>query len=154
MIDNVNIDQRDSGCDYIFSQIKFLNDNFIAISNSGRWASISTNGENWEGTIVSGKYIYDITYGAGLYVSVGQEIMTSSDGKEWTKRGTISEGSLLKVIYENNRFLAVGDWGLMMSSLDGIVWETIQVPTGENLREVFMKNTLFGCGNKNTIYIL
>lgn len=152
MIDNVNIDQRDSGCDYIFSQIKFLNDNFIAISNSGRWASISTNGENWEGTIVSGKYIYDITYGAGLYVSVGQEIMTSSDGKEWTKRGTISEGSLLKVIYENNRFLAVGDWGLMMSSLDGIVWETIQVPTGENLREVIYEKQLYlAAGNKNTI---
>jgi len=51
-----------------------------------------------------------VTYGNGLFVTVGTEgtIFTSSDGVRWTKRNSGTDKSLSDVTYGNGIFVAVG----------------------------------------------
>jgi Tfp pilus assembly protein PilV len=98
----------------------------------------STDGITWTGrTTVNGTlnvscYLYDIAYGAGLYVAVGYggTVNTSVDGITWTLRttGLTSADTFVSIEYDAtlSRFIALTnrsttDKGIKVST-DGITW--------------------------------
>jgi hypothetical protein len=79
-------------------------------------------------TNASTKTLMDATYGNGLFVTVGRtpggssgSILTSSDGVTWTNR---SASNLSGICFANGLFVAVGDAGLIRTSVNGVNWTT------------------------------
>jgi hypothetical protein len=69
---------------------------------------------------------FNITYGNGLFVAVGDSIvMTSPDGFNWTLRNSVPNNVWTSVTYGNGLFVAVARTGIgnrVMTSSDGITW--------------------------------
>jgi hypothetical protein len=67
--------------------------------------------------------LHGITYGNGLFVAVGRGgiVLTSPDGKTWTKR-TTGTTDLFGVTYGNGLFVVVGSAGIFLTSPDGNTW--------------------------------
>lgn len=49
-------------------------------------------------------------------------ILTSSDGVNWTERSSVTPASFNGITYGNNNFVAVGLSGAIITSTDGINW--------------------------------
>lgn len=123
----------------------------------------STNGINWTTISSVSESIFDITFGNGLFVAVGNlnessgmikgSIVTSPDGLTWTRRsiGTISS-NLEAITYANNTFVVVGRNGVVLTSPDGITWNRQNSGTTEGLNGVTYGNGLFvAVGGPGTI---
>lgn len=69
-----------------------------------------------------------VTYGAGVYVAVGQNgnVYSSSGGSTWSVRSSGTTRHLYKVYYASTAalFIAVGENGTVITSPDGITWTT------------------------------
>jgi len=68
-----------------------------------------------------------VTYANGLFVAVadtgiGNRVMTSSDGINWTSRTSAADNGWRAITYGKGLFVAVGDNGSVMTSPDGITW--------------------------------
>lgn len=87
-----------------------------------------------------------VAYGQNLYVGVSFAgvILTSSDGKVWTKRTSSVSSSLNDIIYDNTngKFVAVGDTGMVATSDNGIQWSSQKVTTA-NLNGVIYANQTY-----------
>jgi len=121
-------------------------------SGVGGWGyvDVSTNGIDWTSSALPSQFfdLYGggrrITYGNGLYVTVGStngvgNILTSPDGVVWTSR-TISPppgGPIANVVYGNNRFIAVGiNDGFEYTSIApfaGTTWTRRTIPGGSSV---------------------
>jgi hypothetical protein len=68
--------------------------------------------------------LQDVTYGNGLFVTVGTwgRIMTSPDRITWTARTSGTDQTLKEVTYGNGLFVTVGQGGTILTSPDGITW--------------------------------
>ena len=126
---------------YGAQSLKFLSGLFVLVTglNSTTQALYtSTDGITWTGrTTVNGTlsvncFLYDIAYGAGLYVAVGYggTVNTSVDGITWTLRtaGLTSADTFVSIEYDAtlSRFIALTsrsttDKGIKVST-DGITW--------------------------------
>jgi hypothetical protein len=77
--------------------------------------------------------IYDIAYGGGKYVAVGQnrKMAYSADGTNWTEIESSTFGAsdlqILSVAYGNGRFYAASNYGKMRASTDGINWTNVDI---------------------------
>ncbi|GAB3225123.1 hypothetical protein GCM10027423_61360 [Spirosoma arcticum] len=72
--------------------------------------------------------LFDVAYGAGRYVTVGNNglIQISGDGVTWTTQVAASQsaGALIRVVYANGQFVAVGSSGHVSTSPDGLTWSS------------------------------
>jgi len=71
--------------------------------------------------------IYDVTYGDGLYVAVGNSgtLTTSTDGTTWTTRTSgFGTAFIVGVTYGDGLYVAVGNSGTLTTSPDGTTWTT------------------------------
>ncbi|QDT39117.1 hypothetical protein [Stratiformator vulcanicus] len=97
----------------------------------------SRNGRDWSDTVkVDGKPSpkpYTIGFGADKFVILGGEagspnktttVMTSDNGKDWSKVTEEKEDTLLSVIYGNGQFVAIGVRGRVAVSKDGETWKS------------------------------
>ena len=70
--------------------------------------------------------LFDVAFGAGKYVAVGQSgmIRVSTDGITWDERSSPvgKNRNLRRIIYANGFFVVVGDLGTVMTSTDGLNW--------------------------------
>ena len=92
-------------------------------------------------TGVNGPTLYSSSYGEGYYVVVGQydTIYASEDGQNFISKidrtfniANLSTADILDIIYENNQFNAVGNKGLILTSLQGDEWTGISYLFGDN----------------------
>jgi hypothetical protein len=83
---------------------------------SGR--GVGTVGTTWTRRTWQGHSLYDVTYGNGLFVAVGEDgiILTSPDGVNWTRQIPPTGNWLYGVTYGNGTFVAVGDRGIILTS--------------------------------------
>ena len=72
-----------------------------------------------------------VTYGASIYVAVGTNgnILTSSDGINWSNTTSGTTSNLLGVAYGAGKFVAVGGNGTIIYSTDGTVWKQVGTQT-------------------------
>jgi photosystem II stability/assembly factor-like uncharacterized protein len=95
-------------------KITYENNLFVAVGNYGKNIVTSSDGITWEVKSLNLANWYGIAYGNNLYLAVGSSpaiIATSPDGITWTKQ-TNPDGipvHLLDVLYENNKFIIIGD---------------------------------------------
>jgi photosystem II stability/assembly factor-like uncharacterized protein len=89
---------------------------------------VSTDyGDTWSSTSdmvnTRNKGFTDIAYGDGVFVAVGPNIYTSTSPEStWILRTNPTGETLQRVIYNNGRFIAVGDSGSIIRSDDGVSW--------------------------------
>jgi hypothetical protein len=90
-------------------------------------------------------------YGNSLYVVVGDggKIQTSSDTTTWTSRTPPTTNNLYAITWTGSRFTAVGQFGIIITSLDGISWvRATSVPLLPDLYDVIsVGSTLIAVGN-------
>ena len=92
-----------------------------------------------------------LAYGNGMFVVVGKkkgvstaQICYSSDARTWNV-ATFPPGAPVPsdVTYANNRFLAVGPSGSLLTSTDGITWTWTTVPGAPDFRRVAWNGTVW-----------
>lgn len=98
---------------------------------------------------------YGVAFGAGNFVVVGEsgDILTYPDGLQWTNRLPGVNSRLLGVVWENNRFVAFGDYVILMSA-DGISW-VVGTNNGVTVAEIdgvtFGDNKFIGISGRNIL---
>lgn len=95
-------------------------------------------GWEWKNPLPQGNTLYDIVYGAGRFVAVGQDgaLITSADGLTWTLGDAGATEDLVAVTYGDALFVATGENGLVLTSVDGLSWARQERATAERLNSV------------------
>jgi hypothetical protein len=124
----------------------------IVASTTANAVMTSPDGITWTPRIAAYYGGYAITYGNGLFVTVGQnEVATSPDGIIWTPRTAAEANAWYSVTYGNGLFVAVSTNGTnrVMTSPDGITWTSRTPPEANAWYSVTYGNGLFvavACG--------
>ena len=134
-----------------FYDLIYANGLFVAVGNSGAAGTTYNNniytspdGLTWtwrdvDAATGTARTLNSITYGAGLFVVVGNGgfIATSPDAITWTTRTSVHGFSPIKqVIYAGGRFVAVGGTtttNSIQTSPDGITWTARTGSTPSNV---------------------
>ncbi|MCB1130391.1 MAG: PKD domain-containing protein, partial [Verrucomicrobiae bacterium] len=97
----------------------------------------SPNGMSWTRRLLSGEYLYDIAYGNGVYIAVGDggTMWRSTNGTSWSPVATGVTQDLPGVTFGNGIFMVVGrddtNWyGIVHTSPDGVNWTDTTPTTG------------------------
>ncbi len=71
-----------------------------------------------------GNHLYDITYGNGRYIAVGERgtVLTSANGVDWEPRLSGTDRTLSGVTFQDDTFLTVGNGLFLTSSGDAAAW--------------------------------
>ena len=114
----------------------FENGVFVAVGTGGH-IHTSSDGISWTKTSASSNDFKGVTYGNSIFVAVAKNgvIYTSTDGTNWTETLSLnnsvatspyksppSTSTLYGVTYGNSRFVAVGDYGAILTSTNGTSW--------------------------------
>ncbi|MCX7747947.1 MAG: dockerin type I domain-containing protein [Clostridia bacterium] len=120
-------------------------DKFVAVGDYGS-VYYSKDGERWEGTGIKydgvRKHLRSIIWANGKYITVGDGCTAvSEDGINWT---SMSINFYLKdVAYNGKEYIAVGDNGIILSSVDGLNWEKRFDQAGTYFRTVLWAGDQF-----------
>jgi hypothetical protein len=111
--------------------------NIVVSANGTDWSMV-TNGLNpqWESLLA-------VATGGGQIVAVGNAILSSSDGLQWTRRETVMGNQLWAVTYAAGQFVAVGSGfvgAIAATSPDGIAWEIFTLPINTSPRNIAYGN--------------
>lgn len=124
--------QRDKVSNGTFYKMEYNGSN-LYVAVGGGILYTSTDAITWTSRTsgFGANNIYDVAYGNGLWVAVGQNgtITTSTDGVTWTARtSNMSTNSIYAVTYANSLWVAVGagggttNTGGITYSSDGLTW--------------------------------
>ena len=101
------------------------NDRFVAVGYDGAIAQ-SRDGRRWQPVPqrATRASLNGITWGGGRFVAVGSDgvIVYSADGEDWKMAPDTGISSLDDVVYNGERFVAVGK-GIILHSSDGKRWD-------------------------------
>ena len=116
-----------------FQGVACGNGRWVIVGESGTILS-SSDGVEWapEQNPAGTAKLDDIAFGNGVFVAIGsgnQVVLTSPDGKQWTKQ-PLKVGGGLEIIHDGARFVALAAGGFLSTSVDGVAWEfPVGVPT-------------------------
>jgi hypothetical protein len=111
---------------------------FVAVGqdNSGGVIVYSSNGASWTKVTTTSfgtSYIYDVAYGGGRYVAVGNngKMASSTNGTSWTEvsGSTFGTSDIKGITYGAGKFVAVGVSGKMAYSTNGTSWTAVSDST-------------------------
>ena len=146
--------------------LAFGNDIFVAsimqhtglsLGPNSFFVSTSTDGVLWTSRLLFQGNSYaplvnSITFGNGLFVSVGGARLVSLDGNVWTVIATDDNTAVSQVAYGDRVFVSVGNSGAIVSSTDGENWIARSSGTTNNLNGIVFNGTLFvAVGDKGTM---
>lgn len=107
----------------------------------------STDGVNWGSkiTVGNGYGWAGICYGNGKFIAVGDNygtsgncgIAVSSNGVNWSIANSNNADSWGSVAYGNGKYVAVGNFGYIITSEDGVTWNTPVKITGAGTSQWF-----------------
>jgi hypothetical protein len=132
----------------------FANGRGIAVGYTGQMLA-STNVTNWiaasSGPV---NHLESMTYGKGIFVGVGNGVLTSVDGRGWTQQ-TNTPYALEGVACGAGVFVAVGRGFLgetNMISYDAANWRRLHIPTTNDLYDiVFADGKFVAVGDRGTV---
>lgn len=145
-----------------FSQVIYGNGVYITPATDrgsgygdyGEYVFVSTDGKSW-----TSKYLYtsrhqkqDISYGNGLFIVVGNGVITSLDGGTWTIVGQDMGVNPSGVIYAEGNFIGVGGTSIF-SSVDGKSWSAVDTGNPNYLIGIAFGNGVYvAVGENGTIF--
>lgn len=116
---------------------------FLSASNT---LSIQTSpdGAHWmeRNNYVTDDWLETVTYGNGMFVAASSDIVTSSNGRDWTLREQLGSDVIKASAFGNGIFVLAGI-GIMASSHDGITWNLYEPPSSNTYIAVTFGNGLF-----------
>ena len=126
-----------------YTKIYFIKGNFYILGYGG-YIATSPDGVNWN-LITSWPLqpLKKIVYGNGLWVAIGKKIIYSStNGISWTPQYSTNDNNydLTGLTYGNNKFVAVGLYNAVLTSMDGKIWTKT---TGTGLGDITFGNEMF-----------
>jgi hypothetical protein len=149
---------------YDLSDVAYGNGTFVAVGSHGAVVS-STNtaknrNSNNEGTTwilrASGttNTLISVAYGNGTFVAGGVDVvLTSPDGTTWTKRSFGTPAATGKIRFDGAKFIAVGDDGVILTSVNGITWSTVIPATPGRIARIASSDTMIAAtgSSKGTV---
>jgi M6 family metalloprotease-like protein len=120
-IDGVNWEMRNNyGWSYNFIDIEYGNGRYVVICGDGKIA-YSDDGVNWKNANNNtGKIANSLAFGNGRFVAVGDSVLTSTDGINWTKNIDLDYFS--SITFGGGKFLAAAGLSSVYLSSDGLNW--------------------------------
>ncbi len=98
---------------------------FVAVGYGGH-RTVSLDGRTWGHHLIEDpaggddpSLLRGVGYGDGTFIAVGNRIMTSTDGIEWTTRVADTGSFLSDVVWADGLWVAAGGNGLRLRSTDG-----------------------------------
>jgi hypothetical protein len=98
----------------------------------------SSNGSNWnlvDKTFIPGQ-LYDVIFKNNIFVAVGTNIATSENGITWKTTHSGVSTLLMSVAFGDNKFVAVGQRGVILTSQNGKKWVLESSGTSNDLFNV------------------
>lgn len=124
-------------------KIKFLNYTFYALPNGGPLLS-SVDGIAWQEEPVLSQKLYDIAFGMGILIAVGDEgIFVLEQGSVWNRIENLNITGLKGIAYGNNVFIAIGDGGIVLTSRNGRDWASVDLKLKYNFNTIAFGNGMF-----------
>jgi hypothetical protein len=134
-----------------FTGIGYANGRFVVSSGGndlarskssyGLWSSLDgTTWTPWQDGFGVG--MTGVTYGPGLWVAVGSQILTSTNGVDWVRRASsvLTSAILSDVAYGGGQWVAVGSGGAVYTSPDGITWTSRTSGSSQSLNHLAYYN--------------
>ena len=121
--------------------VNYVNRIFVTVGWYGTILT-SSNGTSWtkRRTPRESLNFHGVTYGNGLFVTVGESgILTSPNGVSWSKQS--SSGQINGVTYGNGLFMKVGVSGTILTSSDGTSWTKRITGTSNTLSGIISSHT-------------
>ncbi|HKS37568.1 MAG TPA: hypothetical protein VJW76_10290 [Verrucomicrobiae bacterium] len=152
--------------DRVRNAIAYGNGTFVSISGESaglfwtHYIETSRDGIEWGDTrraeFGQGGDDFGITFANGMFVAVGfNAIYTSTDAissNSWTRHTYSPPVRLHDVVYADDRFLAVGSGGTILSSPDAATWTALNSSVTSELRGVaWGQGTFVAVGDGGTI---
>lgn len=129
---------------------------------SADWLLLSSNGVDWVEHFLempASMAPRSLVFGSGQFVlagypgPAGSGLAVSSNGLAWTPIPDIGTNEFDRVRFENGRFIAVGNRGVLATSTNGLDWQAISWGSQLNLRGLARGNGLFvSVGNDGAIF--
>ena len=130
-----------------FNGVAWGNDRFVAVGIDGAIAQ-SRDGLRWQRVRqrTTRASLFGIAWGGGRFVAVGNDgvIVYSADGEDWQTARDTDTATLHDVVYNGERFVAVGA-GIILHSSDGKRWDLSRsgLPHREWLNDVVWSGERF-----------
>lgn len=115
---------------YNYTAVAYGNSVFVAVANdrpgrhNGRMISTSPDGRRW--TTQADPELHNLTrvvFGNGIFLAVGSQVaMRSVDGETWEPVTTGTSDYLAGLEFLRDRFVIVGQSGIVLTSRDGATW--------------------------------
>jgi hypothetical protein len=151
---NWNVDQYciDTSADPFIMNVIWGANEFLAADSCGIYQS--TSGKEWSEVNPFGMYPYPLkmAWGNSHYIGFSAGLSTidnwigvSPDGINWTETALVSSAGngLLDIGWGNNEYIAVGDDGLVMTSIDAITWVTLNTNISKPIASILYANGFY-----------
>jgi hypothetical protein len=123
---------------------------FVAVGYGGH-RTVSLDGRTWEHHLVEDpaggddpRLLRGVGYGGGLFVAVGNRVMTSVDGIDWTTTIADTGSFLSDAVWSDGMWVVAGGNGLRMRSLDDARTFTDAAPFASgHFRSIAVGNGVF-----------
>jgi hypothetical protein len=97
------------------SAVVWANSKFIAVGPPN-YVATSDDGLTWQAVASSNLFLLNaVTWSGSMFVAAGADINTSPDGVSWTRTASTTT-NVWGVVWGQDKFVAVGDAGLIMTS--------------------------------------
>jgi hypothetical protein len=153
-IDGIRWQRHSTGVQESLMEVNSLNGNYVAVGT--HLILTSTDAISWSPywLIDNSTVLYSVTYGQGIYVTVGTEghILTSSDLIKWLPQNSETRQHLRSICYHQGLYVAVGMQGIILTSRDAIHWTKQNSNTNNHLYHVtYQQNQYIAVGETGTI---
>jgi len=139
------------------------NDRCIGFSRySADWLLLSSNGVDWVEHFLEMPAIMaprSLVFGNGHFVVAGYSgpdgsgLAVSLNGMDWTPIPGVGTNEFDQVRFENGRFIAVGNRGVLATSTNGVEWQAVSWGSELNFRSLARGNGLLvAVGNNGAAY--
>lgn len=147
---NDEVDSANGGDDgFLVRGLTYGDGKFVAAVGGGgvQKLFVSDDGVTWTRQQFNGHGYSDVAYGLGRFVAGGGHVsVLSFDGHSWEQPGEMGSGGILRVMtfgdYGGGRFVAAGDQGRRMNSVDGVHWAS-EISSGGGFQSIAAGNGLF-----------
>lgn len=151
----MNWNLRNSGISENLLAVQFGQGQFVAVggwTDSGR-ILCSPDGVTWtQRDSRSFPQLVGISYGGGRFVACSSSaVRISFDGNHWIA-GAIPKTGLTAITYGNNLFVSVGSSGVVLTSPDGITWQSISLGSTKDFTSVTFGDGKFVAVGRETIF--